>query len=80
MKAIFEFDMNDMDDKHDFKVMSSARNMARVLWELQNEVLRPLYKHGLLGDARLTEDQQKVVEYISSRFFELKQEYSVDND
>jgi 6-pyruvoyl-tetrahydropterin synthase len=80
MKAILEFDMSNLDDQEEFKTMESANNMKRVLWDLQYEVLRPLYKHGVMKNKELTDAQHEVVDHISELFFELMQEYNVSND
>ena len=45
MKAIFEFDLNDPDDKTKYDIMNQAIRMQRVLWDL-SEALRTWEKYG----------------------------------
>ena len=43
MKATFEFDMNEPEDKSDHKRMSKALDMALVLWELKHNAQKKIY-------------------------------------
>ena len=43
MKATFEFDMNEPEDKSDHKRMSKALDMALVLWELKHNAQKRIY-------------------------------------
>ena len=45
MKAIFEFDLNDPDEKSKYDIMNQAIRMQRVLWDL-SEALRTWEKYG----------------------------------
>jgi hypothetical protein len=45
MKATFNFDLNDPDDKTKYDIMNQAIRMQRVLWDL-SEALRTWEKYG----------------------------------
>jgi hypothetical protein len=43
MKATFEFDMNEPEDRNDHKRMSKALDRALVLWEIKNNAQKKIY-------------------------------------
>ena len=45
MRATFNFDLNDPDDKTKYDIMNQAIRMQRVLWDL-SEALRSWEKYG----------------------------------
>lgn len=73
MKSYFTFNMNNEDDKHDFKLMSNATNMYLALTDIK-QFLRSKLKYD-----DLNEEQTKIFEELNTHFYELLDDNMIKN-
>lgn len=73
MESFFTFNMNNEDDKHDFLLMSNARNMYLALSDIKN-FLRNKLKY-----EALTEEKNEIYENLQNKFYELLDNYTIKN-
>lgn len=95
-KAILEYNLQDIDDRHDFKLANKASDMYLVLWDVAQEIFRPYRKHGY-NNSRLNDmiDQSgktldvdgyestygyEIVETLEKMFYELLEERGINLD
>jgi hypothetical protein len=74
MKATFNFDLDDPDDKTQYDIMNQAIRMQRVLWDL-SEALRTWEKYG----HQFTDASDAVVK-IREEFYKILNNYEVNID
>jgi hypothetical protein len=74
MKATFNFDLDDPDDKTQYDIMNQAIRMQRVLWDL-SEALRTWEKYG----DPFTDARDAVVK-IREEFYRTLNNYEVNID
>jgi hypothetical protein len=74
MKATFNFDLDDPDDKTQYDIMNQAIRMQRVLWDL-SEALRSWEKYG----DPFTDSRDAVVK-IREEFYRILNNYEVNID
>ena len=74
MKAIFEFDLNDPDDKTKYDIMNQAIRMQRVLWDI-TEALRSWEKYGHQFNSA-----DNAVYSIREEFYKILNNYEVNID
>lgn len=62
MKAILEFDLNEIDDSNNHVLAVHANEMAGFIWELKHNILRRALKDGLSADdmAKLIYEQMEI--------------------
>ena len=76
-KVNITYDMDEEQDKHDFKHAIKATDMNIALYDIAAE-LRAVCKHGLLKGRELTEGELEVAEHFKSHFWEIMNEYNLD--
>jgi hypothetical protein len=74
MKATFNFDLNDPDDKTQYDIMNQAIRMQRVLWDL-SEALRSWEKYG-----HQFKDADDAVIKTREEFYRILNNYEVNID
>lgn len=59
MKAVLEFDLNNIDDSNNHVLAVHANEMAGFIWELKHNIIRRALKDGLSTDdmAKLIHEQ-----------------------
>ena len=80
MKSVFTFEFGDEDysDRIDF-LKKLGGNYYLMLHEFE-ELLRTFRKHGNAEFGALTEEQEKLYDFISKKYYEMKSESGVDFD
>ena len=86
MIATLRFNLNDEDDRYNYKIHQQAQGLHRALGDIGNEIFRPARKHGY-GDPVLAELFQKNEEILSefiglleTRYYEILTEEGVHLD
>ena len=74
MKAQFEFDLQDDDDRMEHQMMLKAKDMSIALWDMSQE-LRKKIKY---APDDLSEDTYKAYEEIQDIFYGILNQYNID--
>jgi len=73
-KATLTFDLTDFDDRLEFNRITKARDMARMLWEIDMNGYRKFTKYNDRQEGAYQEGIEEVFEYIR----ELLKEHQID--
>lgn len=74
MKATLQFDLDDPEDRRSHELCTRAENYQGFVFNFWNDVLRKLNKHGIPENLDTTE---KLRDYISDKYIEMKDEYNI---
>ena len=74
-KATIEYDLDDPEDVRMFHLATKAIHYQLFVWDFSNEVLRPLWKHGI-PDTIKTSDE--MLEHLQAEFGRLFYEYGLE--
>ena len=74
MKAILEFDLQDLEDRIEHQRMLKAKDMSIALWDMSQE-LRKKVKY---APDDLSEDTYKAYEEIQDIFYGILNQYNID--
>lgn len=77
MKGILKFDLSDPDDRREFKLACKASDYQSFIWHFSQDVLRKYYKYGVPDELK---DGDKLIEHIREQFYELCNEYNLDEN
>ncbi len=77
MQGILKFDLSDPDERREFELACKARNYQIFVSDFKEQVLRKYHKYGLPDELK---DGEKLLEHIRARFFELYNEYKLDDN
>lgn len=67
MKAILEFDLSDPDERQEHEWAINGRKYSMFVFEYFNNVLRPLYKHGIPDNLK---DGDVLLQRLRDKFLE----------
>jgi len=76
MKAILEFDLQDLEDRIEHQRMLKAKDMSIALWDMSQE-LRKKVKY---APDDLSEDTYKTYEEIQDIFYGILNQHNIDLD
>lgn len=76
MKAILEFDLQDLEDRIEHQRMLKAKDMSIALWDMSQE-LRKKVKY---APDDLSEDTYKAYEEIQDIFYGILNQHNIDLD
>lgn len=81
-KATLRFNLEDLDDRHEFERMNKAGSMANALWTMAQEVFRPARKHGYPDTElqNLTDHEVEVISLLEKKFYEIMNDNEIDLD
>lgn len=74
MKIKYEFDLPEEQEAYD--VYKQSGKMRDVLWSFDQNVLRPMRKHGAYP--KDVQTPEEMADYIDRKFWELMREYGVE--
>ena len=74
MKAVLEFDLQDLEDRIEHQRMLKAKDMSIALWDMSQE-LRKKVKY---APDDLSEDTYKAYEEIQDIFYEIINQHNID--
>lgn len=80
-KAILEFDLDDIDDKNEFKRAANATNTYIALTEIANQIFRPARKHGYQDEKianLIDENSEELIGELETKFYEILECCNVD--
>lgn len=69
MRAELIYNLDDEDDKHEYKCAINATKFARFIFDYYSEVLEPYYQHGI---PEKLQDPGDLLDHLVERFIEYK--------